>query len=170
MELQVVGIVPNANSSASSLSHDDEVAGSGGPIDEEAVHEMQTLLEEEVSRVMNQLTTDKSSAPPVGLEPVLEPVMAASGGEQYLHIPDSQERGIALIGGGAPSYWGQGDFVWEDETMSRGFAWGAGASNKAYPAKATQLMVECMNTRLLSVLRDRESLTYNADLSVEMFD
>lgn len=82
---------------------------------------------------------------------------------------DGQVRAVGLIGGGAPGYAGKGDAAWEAAATKRGFSWGAKGSHALFPARAMELMVECMNTRLLGRVRDQLALTYSCEVELNMF-
>eukprot|EP00929_Paragymnodinium_shiwhaense_P091419 TRINITY_DN51391_c0_g2_i1.p1 TRINITY_DN51391_c0_g2~~TRINITY_DN51391_c0_g2_i1.p1 ORF type:complete len:1159 (-),score=248.42 TRINITY_DN51391_c0_g2_i1:103-3579(-) len=147
----------------SGLSHDEE---SGAAEDSSgAVAELREMLEREVCRALGPLPATGAVAPP---PPTPKPVMTYQGCERRLHVPDADARAIAYIAGGAPGYWGKGDAAWEDETSSRGFSWSS--SHPLYAVRSMELMIECLNARLLGRVRDQLSLTYSCEVNIAMYD
>eukprot|EP00435_Cladocopium_sp_Y103_P012260 s2259_g3.t1 len=125
------------------------------------------------------------------------PSASSRGTELRVHIPDNEARAMVLVGGFAPGYWGRGDKTWQCTSQYKKFSWGPRAEqHPLYPARAwdlggahreghghgfqqitlvdettaTELMMECMNTRLLGRVRDQLSLAYNCDIELTMFE
>jgi hypothetical protein len=93
--------------------------------------------------------------------------MAARGCELRVQVLDNEERGLVLIAGGAPGYWGQGDATWQELVKQKSFGWRSNTSH-LHPAVAMEMMIECMNMRLLSRVRDQLSLAYSCGISLTM--
>jgi len=148
------------------LMHEEEFEGaSESAEEEEAVKEMRKTLEVEIRRCLGTLPAQPREAfsPPT-------PSASSRGTELRVHIPDNEARAMVLVGGFAPGYWGRGDKTWQTTTQYKNFSWGPRAENPLYPARATELMMECMNTRLLGRVRDQLSLAYNCDIELTMFE
>merc|ERR1719193_462223 len=156
-----------------SMSHDEAPDADGAGLaaasgaSDQAIEDMRLALEREVCAVLGDLPAGTTVAQ-VG-DP--RPAMAWSGCERRVHLPDADERALMFVAGGAPGYWGQGDATWEDAIGDKCQGWTDRCrADPAYAAMAMSLMAECMNTRLLSRLRDHLSLTYNCEIDVSMFE
>jgi len=167
----IAGSTIGASSGVGSMQHEDDGAAAGAsaaaplPGGAAAVEQMSRLLEEEVCKILGCLPPTGAPAqapvPPV-------PGMADYGCEERIHVPDGEERALVLIGGGLPNYWGVGDATWKEETAKKGFSWARGKGRRLYPAKVTELMAMCMNSRLHGRVRDQLSLTYYCDFDPKM--
>eukprot|EP00931_Biecheleriopsis_adriatica_P087119 TRINITY_DN6162_c0_g2_i1.p1 TRINITY_DN6162_c0_g2~~TRINITY_DN6162_c0_g2_i1.p1 ORF type:complete len:1173 (+),score=264.06 TRINITY_DN6162_c0_g2_i1:464-3520(+) len=133
--------------------------------EDEVVAEVRRNLENEVCRCLSSLPAGPGTQ-------TQRPAPSAStrGCERRVHMLDNEARALVLIGGSAPGYWGRGDETWQRTAKFKSFSWGSRATHPLYPARVTEFMVECLNTRLLGRLRDQLSLTYNCDMELFMFE
>jgi len=150
------------------LMHEEEFEdASMNAEEEEAVKEMRKTLETEIGRCLGTLPAvprGQEFSPPT-------PSASSRGTELRVHIPDNEARAMVLVGGFAPGYWGRGDKTWQCTSQYKNFSWGPRAEqHPLYPARATELMMECMNTRLLGRVRDQLSPAYNCDIELTMFE
>jgi len=170
LELDLVVCIPSHASEASGLMHEEsfEEASDDAPVEEEeAIAEMRKMLEREVCRCLGSLPSSASD------QAFQAPTPSASsrGAELRVHLPDKEARAMVMVGGTAPGYWGRGDETWQRTARYKGFSWGPRAvQDPLYPARATQLMMECLNARLLGRVRDQLSLTYNCEIELTMFE
>ncbi|CAE8614753.1 unnamed protein product [Polarella glacialis] len=166
LELDIAVCVAPRSGSAASLVQQHEGASAAEQTEE--VSEMRRTLEREVGRCLGSLP-----AAPVGVARPAPPSPSASsrGFERRVHVPDKEARALVVIGGTAPGYWGCGDSVWQTTTRHQNFSWGPrAAEHPLYPARATELMAECLSTRLLGRVRDQLSLTYNCEIELTMYE
>ncbi|CAE7201632.1 SPP [Symbiodinium necroappetens] len=170
LELDLVVCIPSHASGASGLMHEESFEeASDAPVEEEeAIAEMRKMLEREVCRCLGSLP---SSAGDQEAFQAPTPSASSRGAELRVHLPDKEARAMVMVGGTAPGYWGRGDETWQRTARYKGFSWGPRAEqDPLYPARATQLMMECLNARLLGRVRDQLSLTYNCEIELTMFE
>lgn len=168
LELDIAVCIARAGESGGLMHEEEFEGGAAEDADEdEAVKEMRKTLEREVERCLGSL-------PALGLrEEFYPPTPSASsrGNELRVHIPDNEARAMVLVGAFTPGYWGRGDQTWQCTAQYKNFSWGSRAQQQPlYPARAMELMMECLNTRLLGRVRDQLSLTYNCDVELTMFE
>eukprot|EP00930_Biecheleria_cincta_P033766 TRINITY_DN23384_c0_g1_i1.p1 TRINITY_DN23384_c0_g1~~TRINITY_DN23384_c0_g1_i1.p1 ORF type:complete len:1191 (-),score=182.40 TRINITY_DN23384_c0_g1_i1:314-3379(-) len=170
MELNIAVCVASRSGSTDGLMHEESADINGNMVTTEesaAVAEMRRALEREIHRCLSPLL----GGPHPGQQARPAPSASSRGCERRVHIPDNDARALVLVGGTCPGFWGRGDDTWETTAKYKKFSWGATANeNPLYPAKAMELMIECLNTRLLGRVRDQLSLTYNCDIELTMFE
>jgi len=171
LELDMVVCIPSHSSTANGLMHEEtfeEEAATPTTDEDEAVAEMRRALEREICRCLGSLPGGASvkqafQAP--------TPSASSRGTEVRVHLPDKEARAMVMVSGTAPGYWGRGDLTLQRTARYKGFSWGHRAEeNSLYPARATELMMECLNNRLLGRVRDQLSLTYNCEIELTMFE
>jgi predicted Zn-dependent peptidase len=92
--------------------------------------------------------------------------------KQRLHLQDSDERACAYLAGPAPNRWAELPVAAMPATLTAA-AKEAAAARRAHPLYAwvaLTLMMEIVNSRLFTTVRDSLGLTYDVSFELSMFE